>query len=264
MRQLGAATRTPEERTGYPARVEQWAAAYAQGTTTAEIAAQSRVSEQTVRQRLRQHGVELPRPARPQPRKRDEQTISELVDRYVAGETLADLGRDLGVTGARVQQLMKEGGAPLEALTPLHKAARGRLREQADRAALNEVLAKNPALGIGELADAVGLAPGRVKRLLGPEAPARRRPPRPPRPRQPRRASSGRRTGLRQGFGCLTPRAALSGLLRGLGRRAGGDALAGRAGAPVRHLGQGRGGRRVPARCDTPTAVPHGCPTRRR
>ena len=35
MRQLGAATRTAEERSGYPARVEQWAAAYAQGVTTA-------------------------------------------------------------------------------------------------------------------------------------------------------------------------------------------------------------------------------------
>lgn len=185
MRQHGAATRTPVERTGAPARVEQWAASYAEGPGTAEIAAQSGVSEQTVRKRLRQHGVEVPRPARPQPRKRDEQTISELVDRYVAGETLADLGRDLGVTGARVQQLMKEGGAPLEALTPLHKAAGGRLREQADRAAVNEVLAKNPALSIGELADAVGLAPGRVKRLLEPEAPARRRPPRPPRLNSP-------------------------------------------------------------------------------
>ena len=35
MRQLGAATRTAEERSGYPARVEQWAAAYAQGVATA-------------------------------------------------------------------------------------------------------------------------------------------------------------------------------------------------------------------------------------
>ena len=185
MRQLGADTRTPEERTGYPARVEQWAAAHAQGFSTAQIASQSGVSEQTVRQRLRQHGVELSRPARPQPRKRDEQTISELVDRYVAGESLADIGRDLGVTGARVQQLMKKGGAPMEALTPLHRAARGRLREQADRAALTDVLTKNPELGIGELADALGLAPGRVKRLLRPEAPARRRTPRPPRPGSP-------------------------------------------------------------------------------
>jgi transposase len=185
MRQLGANARTPEERAGYPARVEQWATAYAQGTTTAEIAVQSRVSEQTVRQRLRQHGVELPRPARPQPRKRDQQTISELVDRYVAGETLADLGGDLGVTGARVQQLMKQGGAPLPTLTPLHRVARGRLREREDSAALNEALAKHPALSSRELADAVGLAPGRVKRLLGPEAPARRRAPRPPRPRNP-------------------------------------------------------------------------------
>ena len=64
MRQLGAATRTPEERAGYPAQVERWAASYAQGVATAEIAARSGVSEQTVRQRLRRHGVAVARPAR--------------------------------------------------------------------------------------------------------------------------------------------------------------------------------------------------------
>jgi hypothetical protein len=56
MRQLGAATRTARERAGYPARVEQWAAAYSEGSTTAEVAAQNGVSEQTVRQRLRHQG----------------------------------------------------------------------------------------------------------------------------------------------------------------------------------------------------------------
>ena len=176
MRQVGATTRTPRERAGNPARVEQWAAAYSEGSTTAEIADHAGVNEQTVRLRLRQHGVVLPRPSRSQPRKRDGQTISELVDRYVAGETLADIGRDLGVSGARVQQLMKAAGAPLDVLTPQHKAARSRLREQANRALGNGAMAQNPALTVRELAGVVGMPPGRVKRLLGPEAPARRRP----------------------------------------------------------------------------------------
>jgi transposase len=185
MRQLGAATRTAEERAGYPARVERWAAAYAQGVTTAKIASMAGVSEQTVRQRLRQHGVRLPRPARPQARKRDDQTIRELMDRYAAGETLAELGQELGVSGARVQQLMKDGGVPLEELTRLHESARSQLRDRADRVTLNESMARNPTLSIRELADVLGMAPGRVKRLLGPEAPARRRPPRPPRAQSP-------------------------------------------------------------------------------
>ena len=180
MRQLGAATRTPEERAGYPAQVEAWAASYALGVATAEIAARSGVSEQTVRQRLRRHGVAVARPARRQQRKRDERTIRELIDRYAAGETLAELGRELGVSAARVQQLMKDSGAPLEALTPRHTSARSQLRDQSDRATVNDTMATNPTLSIRELAAALGMAPGRVKRLLDPQAPARRRPPRPP------------------------------------------------------------------------------------
>lgn len=179
MRQVGAASRTARERAGYPAWVEQWVQLYEQGTTTAEIAARAGVNEQTVRERLRQHGVNLPRPSRPQPRKRDERTISELVDRYVAGETLADIGRDLEVSGARVQQLMKAAGAPLDVLTPMHKAARRRLREQADRDLVNGAMAQDPTLTVRELADVVGMPSGRVKRLLDPGAPARRRPPQP-------------------------------------------------------------------------------------
>lgn len=185
MQQLGVATRTPQERTGAPARTEQWVASYAQGVTTAEIAAQAGVSEQTVRQRLRRHGVVLPRPARPQPRKRDEQTISAVIDRYVAGETLADIGRDLGVSGARVQQVMKAAGAPLDEITAQHKEARRRLRGEADREAIDRLLTEDPVATVQDLAEALGLAPGRVKRLLSPEAPARRRPPRPPGPAGP-------------------------------------------------------------------------------
>ena len=225
MRQMGAQTRTPQERTGAPARVEQWAASYAQGVTTAEIAARAGVSEQTVRQRLRQHGVALPRPARPQPRKRDERTVSALVEQYIAGATLAKIGRDLGVSGARVQQVMKDAGAPLGQITAQHRAVRRRLRDAADREAINRLLTQDPAATVQELAESLGLAPGRVKRLLGPEAPARRRPPRPPAPDGPFRAVPSRRAGLRKGPWCPTPRAALRALLRGLGGRAGGHAV---------------------------------------
>ena len=217
MQRLGAATRSPAERTGAPARVEQWAARYAQGVSTAAIAAEAGVSEQTVRQRLRQYGVVLPRPARPQPRKRDERTINALVDRYVAGETLADIGRDLGVSGARVQQVMQDAGAPLEALTPQHKAARSRLRDDADRKAIGRFLTQDPTATIQDLAEALGLAPGRVKRLLDPEAPARRRPARPPRPDSPSGPLLAAVRACAKAPGCPTPRATLRAILRGLG-----------------------------------------------
>lgn len=46
--------------------MEQWATSYDRGVATAEIAARSGVSEQTVRQRLRRHGVAVSRPARRQ------------------------------------------------------------------------------------------------------------------------------------------------------------------------------------------------------
>ena len=106
MRQLGAATRTPAERAGYPARAERWAASYVQGVVTAEVAARSGVSEPTVRQRLRRHGVAVARsarrqrPQRPQRRKRDERMIGEVIDCYATGETLAELGsRPWGLRG---------------------------------------------------------------------------------------------------------------------------------------------------------------------
>ena len=262
MRQLGAATRTPEERAGYPAQVEAWAASYAQGVATAEIAARSGVSEQTVRQRLRRHGVAVPRPARRQQRKRDERTIRELIDRYAAGETLAELGRELGVSAARVQQLMKDSGAPLAALTPRHTAARSQLRDQSDRATLNDAMATNPTLSIRELADCPrdGPRPGQAAaRPAGPGSttttPATRR-------AASRRPVVGRHPGVCEGVGGGQARAAVRCLLRDLGLRTEGDALPGCAGAPVRHLGQRRGGRRVPARGQAstvvPPAVPHG------
>ena len=216
MRQLGAATRTPAERAGYPARAERWAASYVQGVVTAEVAARSGVSEPTVRQRLRRHGVAVARsarrqrPQRPQRRKRDERMIGEVIDCYATGETLAELGRDLGVSAARVQQLMKDSGVPLEALTARHKAARAQLRDQSDRATVNATMATNPTLSIRELAAALGMAPGRVKRLLDPQAPARRRPPATSRLVRRRRGWSGarrcpprpRRLGPPYGRGC--------------------------------------------------------------
>jgi hypothetical protein len=155
--------------------------------------------------RLNARALRLPRPVRPQPRKRDEQTISRLVDRYLAGETLAGIGRHLGVSGARVQQLIKEAGVPLDVLTPRHKAARSRLREQADCALVNAIMAQNPALTVRELADVVGMPSGRVKRLLSPEAPARRRP-------APRSAPSKRGAAV---YGALTEYAKVVGLAQG-------------------------------------------------
>ena len=63
------------------------------------------------------------------------------VDRYVSGETLAHIGRGLGMSWARVHQVLNDAGAPVEALTPLHRAARSRLKEQADRQLVEQTLA---------------------------------------------------------------------------------------------------------------------------
>ncbi len=159
LRQVGAPTRSPAERSGSPP-IEELAQRFADGETTAEIAARYGVSERRVRERLRGHGVTLPRPTHPQPHKRAQAEVDALVERYVRGETLAEIGQELGVTKARVGQLLRDSGAPLEALTPLHRAARSTLLEQADRTLLEESLAANPAWTIPELAEAMGMPPG--------------------------------------------------------------------------------------------------------
>lgn len=69
---------------------------HADGVTTAQIAAQYGVKEQLVRQRLRRHGVVLVRPPRPQPHKRSQAEADALIERYAAGETLTEIGQELG------------------------------------------------------------------------------------------------------------------------------------------------------------------------
>jgi hypothetical protein len=76
------------------------------------VAAELGVAYETARQRLLEAGVELKAKGRPSARAAslDE---AELIDRYHAGESIATIGHDLGVSPTTIRKRLLDAGVPL-------------------------------------------------------------------------------------------------------------------------------------------------------